>query len=156
MKLRISRRAFAAGAAALPLTPAIAGEATAKTEHGLLVFSANERKTMAALAEIFIPRTDTGGATDAQVTEHLDALLHADPLAERQHFLEGLWAYQAFLRDHGQAEQSKLVSQALEDKTHPQHAFLRQAKAYTARIYYSTEIGQNELNKGSRVPQAYF
>ena len=33
--------------------------------------------------------------------------------------------------------------------------FVQAMKAWTARIYYSTEIGEKELNKGGRVPASY-
>ena len=155
MKLRLSRRAFAAGAAGLPLVPRAVGNEPAKAEFSPRVFDRHSFRTMAALAEIFIPRTDTGGAGDALVTEHLDALLEASPQAERQQFLDGLWAYDAFCRHLQRDGQVELVKRALEDAAHPQHAFVSRAKALTARIYYSTETGQRELNKGGRVPPAY-
>jgi hypothetical protein len=33
--------------------------------------------------------------------------------------------------------------------------FVQLAKTWTARIYYSTQIGEQELNKGGRVPPKY-
>jgi len=41
---------------------------------------------------------------------------------------------------------------ALDEGSGPGHTFFRDAKSLTARIYYATEIGHQELNKGGRVP----
>ena len=37
----------------------------------------------------------------------------------------------------------------------PGHRFFRMRKRMTAEIYYSTEIGFNELNKGGRAPATF-
>jgi hypothetical protein len=37
----------------------------------------------------------------------------------------------------------------------PGNNFFRQVKALTARIYYNTQIGYQELNKGGRVPKTF-
>ena len=39
--------------------------------------------------------------------------------------------------------------------TGPGHKFFQMLKGMTAQVYYSTEIGFNELNKGGRVPPTF-
>jgi predicted glycosyl hydrolase (DUF1957 family) len=43
-----------------------------------------------------------------------------------------------------------------DDAAHaPGRKFFREAKRWTSRVYYNTEIGYKELNKGGRTPSRY-
>jgi hypothetical protein len=44
---------------------------------------------------------------------------------------------------------------ALDTGTGAGHRFFRQVKSFTSGIYHATEIGQQELNKGGRVPVSF-
>jgi hypothetical protein len=62
------------------------------------VFSADEMKKVATLADLIIPRTDTPGASDAHVPEFIDRKLSLDAgLKER--FLSGLRAFDGVLTE---------------------------------------------------------
>jgi len=118
------------------------------------------------MAEIIIPATDTPGAREAHVAEYLDLILADSPEPVRTTFLEGLWWTDGYCRnltgrpfkDLPDHEQLRIVSE-LHDSSDESVAtgglFVRSMKAWTARIYYSTEIGEQELNKGGRVPASF-
>ena len=121
---------------------------------------------MAALAGLIIPRTDTPGAAEAGVHGHLDRLLAEGPAAQRVSFLQGLaWLDGYCLRTHEQpfrkmpAAVQIATLTALSGKADPGlgpgQAFFAEVKAWTSKIYYATEVGQKELNKGGRVPSTY-
>ncbi|MBI4904096.1 MAG: gluconate 2-dehydrogenase subunit 3 family protein [Acidobacteria bacterium] len=130
------------------------------------VFDAHQNETVVALTELIIPATDTPGAKAALVNRYIDLLLLEGPAAERERFLEGL----AFLDGYcirrfaapfvkcPVADQTTVL-EAFDANTTgdtaPGHRFFRMAKQLTSRIYYSTQIGYAELNKGGRVPIAY-
>jgi gluconate 2-dehydrogenase gamma chain len=61
--------------------------AAAWTPHAL---TAHQVETVATIAELIIPRTDTAGARDARVHEFIDAVLADGEAAERNKFLNGL------------------------------------------------------------------
>lgn len=175
--LRLSRRAFAAGLAAVPLAKgkpqsgAQAPEATAsappvESRWIAQVFDNHQLETVAVLAELIIPRTDTPGAREALVHQHLDQILSKSPEPPRVKFLEGLWwldgyclqsAAKPFI-DLAPGEQMRIVLD-LYDSSDPDlrtgTEFVHLAKSWTAKIYYSTQIGVHELNKGGRVPASY-
>ncbi|MCS7026009.1 MAG: gluconate 2-dehydrogenase subunit 3 family protein [Bryobacteraceae bacterium] len=130
------------------------------------LFDAHQNETVIALTEAILPATDTPGAKAAQVNRYLDLLLADGPAAERHRFLEGL----AFLDSYAirtfqtpfvrcSAEQQTAILTAFEENKagdlETGNRFFRLAKQLTARIYYATEIGFRELNKGGRVPASY-
>ena len=55
--------------------------------------------------------------------------------------------------------QQAAILEALDAGTDPEvapgHHFFQMLKGMTAEIYYATEIGRNELNKGGRVPATF-
>ncbi|HXE12360.1 MAG TPA: gluconate 2-dehydrogenase subunit 3 family protein [Bryobacteraceae bacterium] len=177
--MSISRRNFAAVLAGTTLLPAQAPAGAApKTslEHTDAALEAEEKKprffddhqlsTVAILADLIIPRTDTPGARDAQVHQHLDEILFVAPRNIGTSFLDGLswldgYCLQAKHNPFNQlaaADQTKilmLLLDAEDESLRPGHEFARSMKQWTARIYYSTQDGQQELNKGGRVPAHY-
>jgi hypothetical protein len=92
--MNFSRRAFTTGLAIAPLAPleskaAQTQPANASAFHAQ-VFDYHEMATVEVLVELIIPRTDTPGAGDALVHQHLDHILSESPDAARVEFLEGL------------------------------------------------------------------
>jgi hypothetical protein len=64
---------------------------TANAQSRLVVLTAAQARTVSAAAERIIPRTDTPGATDANVTAFIDHMLaHWYSDAERHAFMAGL------------------------------------------------------------------
>jgi gluconate 2-dehydrogenase gamma chain len=169
--MSISRRAFAASLAVVPLTQgkpqsAISASVPALSEWQAQVFDDHQLETVAVLAELIIPATDTPGARDALVHRHLDHILAESPDSVRNKFLEGLWWLDGYCLQHASKpfrevsppEQTKILlnlfnSSELDLQTGTE--FVQLAKNWTARIYYSTRIGEQELNKGGRVPASY-
>lgn len=131
------------------------------------LFDEHELATVAALADVIIPATDTPGAREAHVAEYLDLILSDSPESVRTSFCEGLWwtdghcqrTAGAPFKDLSSAEQLRVAS-ALHDSPDESdrtgRLFVHSMKIWTARIYYSTEVGARELNKGGRVPPTYF
>lgn len=127
------------------------------------VFDTHQNETVVALTELIIPATDTPGAKAANVNRYVDLLLHDGAASERERFLEGL----AFLDSFAIARhklpfvrctpaQQTAILETFDAGQDPDiaagHRFFRMAKQLTSRIYYSTETGFRELNKGGRVP----
>ena len=172
--MSVSRRAFTLGLGTLPLlqakTPVPQPSNTPTTETpappATKVFDSHELATVSALAEIIIPATDTPGAREAHVAEYLDLILSDSPEPVRTAFLEGLWWTDGYaqrsagapFKDLSVPDQLRLVS-ALHDSTdmneNTGRQFVHSMKTWTARIYYSTQIGEQELNKDGRVPATY-
>ena len=130
------------------------------------VFDDHQNETVSILAELIIPATDTPGARQAQVNRHLDRWLDASPVEERTEFLEGLaWLdgfairrHQRPFRNCSAAEQSAILETldaGGDSAVETGSLFFRRAKRLTASIYYATEIGYRELNKGNRVPASF-
>jgi gluconate 2-dehydrogenase gamma chain len=176
--MSLSRRAFTTGLAAVPLvkskvqsgeplTRAPQAENHDDSEWHAQVFDDHQLETVAMLVDLIIPRTDTPGARDALVQQHLDHILSESPEPVRAKFLEGLWWLDGYCL-HSAAKPFKSLSSAeqttmllhLYNSSDPQlqpgTAFVHLAKAWTAKIYYSTHIGEQELNKSGRVPSHYF
>jgi hypothetical protein len=66
--------------------------------YTLKVFSPEERKRVAELVDLIIPRTDTPGAADAHVPEFIDRKLSLDA-ALKERFLTGLRGFDGVLKD---------------------------------------------------------
>jgi hypothetical protein len=168
--MKLSRRAFASGIAGTALLgPALLRGQTpapAALVQQPQFFNANQLETVAVIADIIIPRTDTPGARDALVHLHLDKILAASDAQTQGAFLEGLkwldgYSSRAYSKPFPQLDpdaQVRLlreVSEGSKPELEPGKIFVGTAKRWTARIYYSTAIGYRELNKGGRVPAAY-
>lgn len=125
-------------------------------------FDAHENETVVALSELIIPATDTPGAKAALVNRWMDRLLTVGPREQRDAFLDGLhWLDGQMMAKHGkpfvrctETEQVAILK-ALDGAQDPGGRFFQMAKSLTSRIYYATEIGMKELNKGGRVPADY-
>ena len=128
------------------------------------LFDAHQNETVIALTELMIPATDTPGAKAAQVNRYIDLLLNDGPVQPREAFLAGLswldgWALKQYRRPFVkcvEAEQVKML-EAMDETgdADPGGRFFRQLKQLTTSVYYSTQIGKAELNKGGRVPASF-
>ena len=130
------------------------------------LFDDHQNETVIALVDLIIPATDTPGAKAALVNQHMDHIFAAAPEEEKTKFGEGLWWIDGYaIRKIGQPfvrctpEQQNAILQALDSGTDPDvapgHRFFQMFKGVTAEIYYATEIGFTELNKGGRVPAGF-
>lgn len=151
--------------AAATTAPVVAQQA-AKPAWQPRVLDTHQNSTVIALTDLIIPATDTPGAKAAQVNRYLDLLLADGPQNQRIEFLEGL----AWLDGYCHRRLSKpfvnlpagdqtaileLLSSGKNTATERGTRFFRQVKNLTSRIYYATEIGFQELNKGGRVPASF-
>jgi hypothetical protein len=128
------------------------------------LFDAHQNETVIALTEHIIPATDTPGAKAALVNRHIDLLLADGDRAARTQFLEGLgWLDSVALREYSKpfvrcdrVQQLNILNVMDEaPESDPGGRFFRLAKRMTADVYYATEIGFRELNKGGRAPVHY-
>lgn len=142
--------------------PALAQTTTWKPK----LLDAHQNDTVVVLTELIIPATDTPGAKAAQVNRYVDLLLADGPTNERDRFLEGLAFLDSYaIRQHKtpfvkctaaqQIAMLETFDRGGDAAVEPGHRFFRMAKQLTSRIYYATEIGFRELNKGGRVPSSY-
>ena len=127
------------------------------------VLSAHQHQTVAVLAELIIPQTDTPGAKAALVDRFIDTLLGGAERSDREGFLSGLtWLdgrSQALYRGNfvaaSPAQQvellTKLSSEAsAEDRTGVD--FFNAIKAMTITGYYTSEIGlRDELGDNGQL-----
>ena len=151
--------------AAAPVAGTLAQELAKSADWKPAVLSPDQNETVISLTEAIIPATDTAGAKEAKVNRFIDLFLKDARGGDRDRFLEGLsWFEDFVIKQHGKsfaklsASSQSAVLMALE-KGGPDveagHRFFRLAKQLTSRIYYSTEIGFKEMNKGGRVPRSY-
>lgn len=125
------------------------------------LFDAHQNETVVVLSELIIPATDTPGAKAALVNRWMDRLLAAGPQEQRDAFVSGLgWLDGHSIEKHtkpfvrlSEAQQVAILKE-LDGGDGPGATFFRMAKTLTSRIYYATETGMKELNKGGRVPSA--
>ncbi len=122
--------------------------------------------TVEVLGELIIPTTDTPGAKAALVHRYVDLFLTDGPDAERVRFLEGLGWLDGYTNGKFQkpfiqlSDADKIrVLQTLDNESEfgidQGHQFFRITKSLVSSIYYNTEIGYKELNKGGRIPSSY-
>jgi hypothetical protein len=130
------------------------------------LFDDHQNETVIALVDLIIPATDTPGAKAALVNRHMDRIFAAAPEEEKTKIREGLWWVDGYaIRKIGQPfvqcspEQQNAVLKTLDAGTDPGvapgHHFFQMFKGVTAEIYYATEIGFSELNKGGRPPAGF-
>ena len=130
------------------------------------LFDDHENQTLIALVDLIIPATDTPGAKAALANRHIDHILAAASEDDKARFREGLWWIDGYaMRRYGKAftgcttaEQTAILQTLDEGKdtaAAPGHQFFPELKGVTTQIYYSTEIGFRELNKGGQVPATF-
>jgi hypothetical protein len=171
---------ISAGVAAVPvLLPAQSGPAKKHEAHAAAagakavaqnwkpaILTADQNQTIIVLTDLIIPATDTPGAKAALVNRYIDLLLKDGPASERERFLGGLKWFDEYsvkrsgseFRKLSQADQIallKTLSEGTEAGIEPGHEFFRMMKNLTSRVYYATDIGFRELNKGGRVPGTF-
>lgn len=140
--------------------------AVARADWTPALFDTHQNQTVIALVDLIIPETDTPGAKAALVNRHMDHILAALPSEDQKRFLQGLeWIDGYATRRHGKPfapctpAQQTAILQLLDtsnDAAVAQGArFFHELKGITSEIYYSTEQGFNELNKGGRVPSTF-
>lgn len=166
------RNLFQLSAAALAATPALsqgsgaASGAKPAAAWQPAVFDEHQAETVAVLVGLIIPATDTPGAREAGVHRYMDLLLRDGDDTARRQFIEGIsWIDGYAMRLHSKpfvrlaaAEQTALLREldaGSGTETAPGTRFFRQFKPLTSRIYYATEAGFREMNKGGRVPASY-
>ncbi|MCC6536874.1 MAG: gluconate 2-dehydrogenase subunit 3 family protein [Bryobacterales bacterium] len=139
--------------------PAAWAQTVGKPDWRPLFFDEHQNETVVALTEAIIPATDTPGAKAALVNRYLDLFLRETEAGPRAAFMSGLnWLDGEAIRRHGHpfksltaAQQTALLQTMDAATSGPGHNFFRQAKALTVNVYYRTQIGYQELNKGGRV-----
>ncbi len=135
----------------------------AKPDWKPLFLDQHQNDTVIALTEAIIPATDTPGAKAALVNRYIDLFLRDGDPGFRASFLSGLnWLDGHAIRQKGHpfarlstAYQNELLQSIEQGGPAAGKAFFRMAKAVTSQIYYNTQIGYRELNKGGRVPADY-
>ncbi|HYZ85972.1 MAG TPA: gluconate 2-dehydrogenase subunit 3 family protein [Bryobacteraceae bacterium] len=162
------RDALKAGAVAVALpglAPAAPQSAPAASWTPSLL-SEHQNATVIVLTDLIIPTTDTPGAKDANVNRYIDLFLKDGGEGDRARFLNGLeWLDTYTTAQHGKkfielpkATQIKVL-EVLDKGESPAvqegHEFFRLVKSMTVRVYYNTEAGFRELNKGGRVPGTF-
>jgi len=142
--------------------PAAWAQQAAKPDWRPSVLDDHQNQTVIALTELIIPATDTPGAKAAQVNRYVDLFLRDGDATPRERFLAGLnWLDGNALREHGHpfvhcsAAQQTAMLEAMSQGSGPGRDFFRSVKSLTSRIYYNTQIGYQELNKGGRVPATF-
>ena len=130
------------------------------------VFDAHQNQTVIVLTGLIIPATDTPGAKEVNANRYIDLLLADGPDAERVRFVEGLsWLDGYSLNKYSHpfigatSEQQTAILKTLsaneEPDVEPGHRFFRMAKSMTTLVYYNTQAGFREMNKGGRVPASF-
>jgi gluconate 2-dehydrogenase gamma chain len=158
----MDRRDFVKLGASIFTIPAAWAQQAAKLDWTPSVLDSHQNETVIALTELIIPATDTPGAKVANVNRYIDLFLRDGNAEFREKFISGLdWLDGFAIREHGHpfahctaADQIAMLH-TLDGGSGPGHDFFREAKSLTARIYYATEIGFQELNKGGRVPATF-
>lgn len=171
MKRRQILKLSAAAPATLPVIanaqqspkPSVAPVKIAKSTWTPKALDPHQNETVVVLSDLIIPATDTPGAKAANVNRYIDLLLADGPDPERDRFLSGLgWLDSYSIANHNTSfikctpAQQIAILETLDTsdaaELAPGHRFFRMAKAMISRMYYGTEIGFKELNKGGRVP----
>jgi hypothetical protein len=142
--------------------PSAWAQQAAKPDWRPSVLNVHQNETVIALTDLIIPLTDTPGAKAAHVNRYIDLFLRDGSLEQREAIVGGLaWLDAYSIREYGHAfvkcppaDQVALLK-ALDEGTGAGHSFFRKIKSLTTRIYYATEIGTQELNKGGRAPASF-
>lgn len=156
------RREFFKFGAAFFAIPAAWAEQASRPDWRPSVLDDHQNETVIALTDLIIPATDTPGAKAARVNRYIDLFLRDGDRQPRENFLAGLnWLDGHAIDRHGHpfvhlaADQQTALLTGLEQGVGPGREFFGRIKHLTATIYYNTEIGYRELNKGGRVPASF-
>jgi gluconate 2-dehydrogenase gamma chain len=123
-------------------------------------FNSHQNDTITDFSDLVIPSTDTPGAKDALVNRYLDKLLAASDHPFQNEFARDLDTLDRFCRQTAGSDfvrltpdqQKSVLGKMFLSEQRPSFDRL---KAWTARIYYATKPGFDELNKGGRVPGTF-
>jgi hypothetical protein len=123
-------------------------------------FSAHQNDTTIDFSDLVIPTTDTPGAKDALVNRYLDKLLAASDHAFQNEFARDLDTLDTFSRQTAGSDFVRLTpdqQKSVLEKMFlsPDRPCFDRLKGWTARIYYATKPGFEELNKGGHVPATF-
>jgi hypothetical protein len=151
---------LAAGSATLPVAGLAQIARTPAPSWTPAFFNPHQNDTMVDFSDLVIPTTDTLGAKEALVNRFLDKILAASDHPFQNEFAGDLDALDVFSRQTSGAEfvrltpdQQKVVLEKM--FLSPQRPSFDRLKAWTARIYYATKPGFDELNKGRRVSTSF-
>jgi hypothetical protein len=162
----VFRLGAAAAAAPTIEMPAAMPQAAGKAAWTPALLDDHQVRTVTALADLIIPKTDTPGAVEARVPQWIDKLLASSDAGQRERFLAAIsWIDGYALRNHRKpfigltaTDQIKLLDEldhgASAEGIAGRDSFLI-VKGTVSRVYYATEAGFRELNKGGRVPKTY-
>ena len=118
-----------------------------------------QMKTVAEIAEIMIPRTDTSGARDAGVPEFIDRVLDAVYAKQDQlRFTTGLAAFEKLFLERDAAQRPAVVRQALETALaadEDEKPFILMVRELTLLGYFSSKVGIVENMEYVPVPTAF-
>lgn len=137
----------------------------------LRIFNAHQNETVATIAELIIPATDTPGARAALVNQFID-LIVAEWYTEeeRSRFLNGLAGIDARSRSSFGPDFTNLtatqqvallsgldaeVAALREASAEPEKHFFQQMKWLTVYGYYTSDIGVNQELKYQMIPGRY-
>lgn len=142
--------------------PSAWAQQTAKPDWKPAFLDDHQNETVIAVTDLIIPATDTPGAKAAHVNRYIDLFLRNGDPVQAAGLIAGLsWLDGHSIQQHGHpfvhlnAAQQTAILHSLETATGPGHDFFQRAKFMTAGIYYNTQIGYQELNKGGRVPATF-
>jgi hypothetical protein len=116
------------------------------------ILNAHQHQTVAVLAELIIPQTDTPGAKGALVDRFIDATLAAAEAPDRDRFIAGLaWLDKRSLALYAKdfvssspAQQTELLTAISTDASAgnaPGREFFTAIKSMTITGYYTSEVG---------------
>jgi hypothetical protein len=158
-------KAIAVGSATmLPLLPLV--ESSAAAPYSAKFFSPGEMELVATLGEIIIPQTDTPGAREAKVHEHIDLVLSQETDDVQEEFRDGIaWLERRSRELYGHGfialrpeEQTAILkrisdSKAVRPEDEAGNRFFLDVRKRVVFGYYTSEIGlRQELTyKGKQV-----
>lgn len=131
-------RSIAVAATALPVAAQHEHPDVAEGTYALKVFSPEERKRVATLVDLIIPRTDTPGASDAHVPEFIDRKLSLDAVL-KERFLTGLRRFDGVLKD--QDPFSKLLKELTIDGYYTSKEGLTQELGWHGNTFVAEFVG---------------
>ncbi len=146
------------GASVATVPVAAVAQKTADTGWKPAFFDAHQNETIIAVSDLIVP-----GAKAALVNRFMDKLLADAPPAQQARFTEDLAALDQFsARTQRQpfakcatAQQTTVLTALSESTDNLERRVFESLKGMTARIYYATEPGFEELNRGGRVPSTF-